>query len=205
MQFIALKQHDDRLRQTCAFLKPKDLRTREQQVEIGGLLDFVYGRGNKGVGGPQDKDAQSVVGLSANQVGLMKQICVVDLSIGRKGYHDLHVLVNPKIVWRSKAVVNKNEGCVNFPTIRGITERARSVKVEALDRSGNELSFKLTGWPAVLLQHEIDHLNGHLFVDRLVDPTQADLVEEGEYKNYRKQKNAWPVKIDVTGLVDKEE
>jgi peptide deformylase len=201
MQFIPLKEHDDRLRQQCAFLTPKELRTREQQVEIDGVLDFVHGKGNKGVGGPQDKNAQSVVGLSANQVGLMKQICVVDLAIGRKGYHDLHVLINPRIVWRSKAVVEKNEGCVNYPTIRGITRRARSVKVEALDRSGNEISLKLVGWPAVLLQHEVDHLNGHLFVDRLADPHHADLVAPGEYKNYRTHKNTWPIKIDVSDLV----
>jgi peptide deformylase len=104
-------------------------------------------------------------------------------------------------VWRSKAVVEKNEGCVNYPTIRGITRRARSVKVEALDRSGNEISLKLVGWPAVLLQHEVDHLNGHLFVDRLADPHHADLVAPGEYKNYRTHKNTWPIKIDVSDLV----
>jgi peptide deformylase len=131
----------------------------------------------------------------------MKQICIVDMSIGRRGYYDLHVLVNPKIVWRSQTMVEKAEGCVNFPTIWGKTRRSATVRVEALDRSGNEIKLKVTGWAAVLLQHEVDHLNGRLFIDRLPDPTQADLVGAGEYKNYRKQKSSWLAKIDVSDRV----
>ncbi len=197
MNLTPLSETDPRLRQVCAEVSRPELRSVAVQAEIEAILDYVSGRGNKGVGSPQDKTRQSVVGLSANQVGIMKQICSVDLSIGRKGYHDLHILVNPRIVWRSKSILKKNEGCVNFPTIRGETVRSRSVKLEAMDRSGNEISLKLTGWPAVLLQHEIDHLNGRLFIDRLEDPTQADLVEAGEYQNYRTHKHDWKTKIDV--------
>ena len=196
-----LLESDPRLRVVCADLSKKQLSLKEQQVEIDALLNYVDGHGNKGVATPQNKDQQSVVGLSANQVGLMKQICIVDLSIGHRGYHDLHALINPRITWRSKGTLMKNEGCVNFPTLRGLTLRARTIKVEALDRSGNEMTLKLTGWPAVLLQHEVDHLNGHLFIDRLLDPAKADLVPEGEYKNYRLQKNDWKRKIDVSSLI----
>jgi len=201
MKIAVLTEDDPRLRQVCAPLSRRELHLKEQQIEIDGLLDYVYGRGNKGVGEAQDKSSQSVVGLSANQVGVMKQIAIVDLSIGCKGYHDLHILINPRIVWRSKSVVSKNEGCVNFPTIRGTTKRSATVKVEALDRSGNEITLKVTGWAAVLLQHEVDHLNGHLFIDRLLDPTEADLVEAGEYINYRKQMKTWTIKTDVSGRV----
>ena len=129
----------------------------------------------------------------------MKQICAVDLSIGRQGYSDMYVLVNPRVVWASKSVVAKPEGCVNFPEVWGITHRSRSVKVQALDRSGNELELKLSGWPAVLLQHEIDHLNGRLFIDRLPDPSKAHHVAEGEYPAYRKVKPAnWTHFVDVS-------
>lgn len=202
MTLAALDENDPRLREVCAVLNRRELRLKGQQAEIDALLDFVSGRGNKGVGGvAQDGMRQSVVGLSANQVGVMKQICVVDLSIGRKGYHDLQVLVNPRIVSRSKALVRKNEGCVNFPTIRGETQRSATVRVEAWDRSGNELTLKVTGWAAVLLQHEVDHLNGRLFIDRLVDPARADLVGTGKYAIYRKEKDNWTEKIDVSGLI----
>jgi len=202
MKLLPLPEDDPRLRQACALVTRRELRLKSQQAEIDALLEYVHGTGNKTVAGvPQDPKQRSVVGLSANQVGLMKQISVVDLSIGRRGYYDLHILINPRIVWRSKSVVQKNEGCVNFPTIRGKTRRSAMVRVEALDRSGNEIKLKVTGWAAVLLQHEVDHLNGRLFIDRLPDPTQADLVEAGEYQNYRKQKTPWPAKIDVSEWV----
>ncbi len=205
MTLQPVAEDDKRLRQTCSVLSLRELRRKEQQIEIDELLDFVYGKGNKNVPGAQrDGSRPGTVGLSANQVGVMKQICVVDLSIGHRGYYDLHALVNPRIVWRSKTMIEKAEGCVNFPTIWGRTRRSATVRVEALDRSGNEIKLKVTGWAAVLLQHEVDHVNGRLFIDRLIDPVQADLVEAGEFQNYRKQKNAWSAKIDVSERVIKD-
>jgi len=202
MILTPLAENDPRLRAECAELTRADLRMREQQVEINALLDYVYGKSNKAVPGKVvDRAHPTTVGLSANQVGVMKQICIVDLSIGRKGYHDLHVLINPKIVWESKAVVEKAEGCVNFKTTWGKTRRSRTVEVVAMDRSGNDISLKVTGWTAVLLQHEVDHVHGRLFIDRLIDPTQADVVKPMEYQVYRKQKGDWPRKVDVSKSV----
>lgn len=202
MMFSPLAENDPRLRHNCAELTRADLRTREQQVEIDALLDYVYGKSNKQTAGKAaDRTQPTTVGLSANQVGVMKQISIVDLSIGRKGYNDMHVLINPKIVWRSKAMLEKAEGCVNFKKIWGKTQRSRTVEVVAMDRSGNDISLKVTGWPAVLLQHEVDHLHGRLFIDRLADPAQADLVKPDEYQAYRKHKADWPRKIDVSDRV----
>jgi peptide deformylase len=154
---------------------------------------------------PGDVSAQqahtrpSTVGLSANQAGIMKQICVVDLSIGRKGYTDLHVLVNPKVTWKSKARMTRTEGCVNFPTTWGVTNRSSTVKVSAWDRSGNEMSLRLNGWPASLLQHEIDHLEGLLFIDRMPDPAHAHHVVPEEYALYRKLKpEQWQAFVDMS-------
>jgi peptide deformylase len=203
MTLTALDQHDSRLRQVCARLTKAQLRSREQQLEIEALLDFVHGRGSEAAKARGAAARPTTVGLSANQVGIMKQICVADLALGRRGYHDMYALVNPRIVWRSKAVVEKAEGCVNFPTTWGVTRRSRSVRVAAWDRSGNEVELKLTGWPAVLMQHEIDHLNGQLFIDRLVDPRQAYLVRPDDYVRYRKHKLEWDVTVDVTADVVK--
>jgi len=173
---------------------------REQQLEIEALLDYVSGVVNKNtLGARRDHSRPITVGLSANQAGIMKQICVVDLSIGRKGYTDLYVLVNPRVAWRSKARVARTEGCVNFPTTWGVTNRATSVRVSAWDRSGNELELKLGGWPASLLQHEIDHLEGLLFIDRMPDPGHAHLVQPEEYSVYRKSKpDEWESYIDMS-------
>jgi peptide deformylase len=124
------------------------------------------------------------------------------MAIGRKGYSDLHVLVNPKVVWRSRAQVERAEGCVNFPTTWGETVRPRSVQVAAWDRSGNEITVKVTGWPAIMLQHEIDHLEGRLFIDRLTDPRRAHLVAPEEFAAYRRSKpGEWSKFVDVSSKV----
>lgn len=203
MTLAPLDRHDPRLRQVCAELTRTQLREKQQQLEIDALLDFVYGRVNKTVsgtgGGRRDPSRPTTVGLAGNQVGIMKQICAVDLSIGRQGYSDMYLLINPRITWASKAVVKKPEGCVNFPEIWGVTRRSRSVKVAGLDRSGNEIEFKLEGWPAVLAQHEIDHLYGRLFIDRLEDPSRAHHVTVEKYMLYRKVKPGnWDEYIDVS-------
>jgi peptide deformylase len=171
-------------------------------MEIEALLDFVYGAANKTQrGNRRDPKRPVTVGLAANQVGIMKRITVVDMSVGHQGYVDIQVLVNPRITWTSKAVLTKPEGCVNFPEIWGVTQRFRTVKVNGLDRSGNELEMKLTGWPAVLIQHEIDHLDGHLFIDRLPDPSQAHLVRAEEFAEYRRMKEGWTKFVDVSDKI----
>lgn len=200
MTLMPLDQHDPRLRQRCAPLSKPQLRLREQQLEIDALLNYVRGVVNKDTAnGRREHTRPSTVGLSANQAGIMKQICVVDLSIGRKGYTDLYVLVNPKIIWKSKGKLTRTEGCVNFPTTWGLTNRATSVKVGAWDRSGNELSLRLSGWPASLLQHEVDHLDGLLFIDRMPDPAHAHHVDPEDYPVYRKLKpQQWHSFVDMS-------
>jgi peptide deformylase len=200
MMLSPLDQFDPRLRQVCATLAKSQLRTLEQQLEIDAMLDYMYGVSNKAVRGANAVKAKpNVAGLSANQVGIMKQICAVDLSIGSRGYTDLYLFVNPRIVWASKTVVERAEGCLNFTSTWGVTRRSRTVRVAALDRSGNEIEMKLTGWPAILVQHEVDHLNGRLFIDRLPDPSHAHLVPPEEYLSYRKGKpQNWHAFDDVS-------
>jgi peptide deformylase len=159
----------------------------------------VYGHSNKG--DKRDRSVPSVVGLAANQLGLPYRIIIVDLGIGRKKYNDLHVLVNPEITWSSKSLIRKDEGCVNLKYIRGMVPRSKRVKVSCLDRSGNKINFDLNGWAAVLLQHEVGHLNGELFIDHLDDPKKAHLVEDGDFLQYKKEKNEWNKLIDVSDLV----
>jgi peptide deformylase len=202
MILAPLDQSDPRLRQACAPVERSALRRKDQQLEIDALLKFVYGRGPEGEVPDRPDAGPATVGLSANQVGIMKQICVVDLSIGRRGYHDMYVLINPKIVWTSRMMAERTEGCVNFPHWWGVTHRPARLKVQALDRSGNELTLGVSGWPATLLSHEIDHLSGRLFIDRLRNPHEAHLVEKSDYSAYRKNKRSeWSKIIDVSKFV----
>lgn len=200
MELIVLQPKHKILRTSCQALTKRDLRRTAVQKEIEAMIDFVYGNNNKGRG--RNRNASMTVGLSANQVGIAKRISIVDLAIGKRGYSDIHVLINPEIVWQSQSVLENCEGCVNLPTIWGYVKRSRRVKVKALDRSGNELLLTLSGWPAILLQHEIDHLNGKLFVEKLPNPKKALLVEEGDYQEFKQKKKDWKKFIDVSGIVN---
>lgn len=199
MKLRPLKMEDPHLRKRCIPLEKKDLRKHEIQEKIEELLDFVFGSNNKG--DERLRTRPMTVGLSANQVGMTENISIVDLAIGRKSYSDIHVLINPEITKHSTATQKHTEGCVNFPSIWGEVERYKSVTVRALDRSGNEIILKLTGWPAVLLQHEIDHLNGILFIDHLKDPTKAHYVTEEDYVKYKKNKKEWSKFVNIHSLL----
>ena len=102
------------------------------------------------------------VGLAAPQVGMLKRIAVVDIREGNKV-----VLINPKIIEEEgKAIME--EGCLSIPGETGDVIRAEKIKVRSLDREGSQIEFEAEGFEARAIQHEIDHLNGVLFVDKIV-------------------------------------
>lgn len=202
MQLVVLEPNHHILRSSCHHISKNDLRKNALQKEIELLVDFVYGNNTKGKN--KSRRNATTVGLSANQVGLANRISVVDLAIGKKGYSDIHVLINPEIVWSSKSVIERCEGCVNLPTIWGYVKRSKRIKVKAFDRSGNEMLVTLSGWAAILLQHEIDHLNGRLFIEKLPDPKKALYVEDEDYQEFKQKKKNWRKYIDVTEYIKME-
>ena len=108
------------------------------------------------------------VGLAANQVGVSLQVAVIDLSTReeKEKRHPLLVIINPEILSRQGSVVEE-EGCLSIPEYAEKVKRAARVKVRAQDRTGNVFELEAEGLLAKALQHEIDHLNGLLFIDRL--------------------------------------
>lgn len=105
------------------------------------------------------------IGLAAPQVGVPLRVCVIDLSVGRKG-GDVITLVNPEIVARDGMQI-EDEGCLSVPGFTASVGRPARVTARGLDRYGNEKEIEGTGLLARALQHEIDHLEGTLFLDRL--------------------------------------
>lgn len=105
------------------------------------------------------------VGLAAPQVGESLRLCVVDLSVGQRA-SDLHVLINPTLVSMEGMQLHE-EGCLSVPGIEATVVRPARVVVRALDRQGHARDIDAEGLLARALQHEIDHLDGVLFVDRL--------------------------------------
>lgn len=101
------------------------------------------------------------IGLAAPQVGVSKRMIVIKI-----GKNDLLELINPSLLCR-KGEESDVEGCLSFPGMYGEVPRALEVEVEALNREGKKITIKGTGLLARALQHEIDHLDGILFVDKV--------------------------------------
>ena len=108
------------------------------------------------------------VGLAATQVDIHKQIIVIDVSEDRS---DLRVFINPEITRREGLAVNQ-EGCLSVAGIYDNVERAESVTVTALDRNGSRFTLNASGLLAACIQHEMDHLQGKVFVEYLSELKQ---------------------------------
>lgn len=106
------------------------------------------------------------IGLAAIQVGIDKSLLVYDIAPNEEG-RMLNVLINPKIIAKEGEVLSEDEGCLSVPDLRADVKRAARILVEAVDRDGNPLRIEAEGMLAIVLQHEIDHLNGTLIVDHI--------------------------------------
>ena len=104
------------------------------------------------------------IGIAANQIDVLQRVTVID--VDPKGDSQLLELVNPKVV-SSSGKQKGSEGCLSFPGLTEDVKRAEEVTVEYQDRDGNKQSIDADGLLAVALQHEIDHLDGVVFTDRL--------------------------------------
>jgi peptide deformylase len=106
------------------------------------------------------------IGLAAIQIGVAKRILVIDLD-QKEGRKNPVAYINPKIVWASDDLAVFEEGCLSVPEIWDDVERPARVKCEYLDRDGKAQVLEADGMLATCLQHEMDHLNGVLFIDHL--------------------------------------
>lgn len=106
------------------------------------------------------------IGLAAIQVGIDQSMLVYDVT-QPDVHQSLNVLINPKIVDSEGEVLSENEGCLSVPDYRADVKRASSILVEAYDRDEKPIRFEAHDYLAIVLQHEIDHLNGTLFIDRI--------------------------------------
>lgn len=106
------------------------------------------------------------VGLAAIQVGHDKSLIVYDGNPG-EDRPSLQVLINPRIVEAQGTIISENEGCLSVPDFRADVKRNAAVVVEGVDRDGKPVRIERDDFLAVVLQHEIDHLNGVLFIDRI--------------------------------------
>ncbi len=151
---------DSRLKQACIETDQKDPRWTGLFTDLVDTLRAFPG----------------CVGLAAPQIGAMTRCLVVDVSSSPRGgeNHGLLRLVNPRLVEASQWKISR-EGCLSFPDLLANVKRAQKIRLTALDPAGRPLDLSCVGFEAVAIQHEIDHLDGILFLDRI--RSSKDLFE----------------------------
>ena len=126
------------------------------------------------------------IGLAATQVGVAKQVLVADIA-PRRPESELIVLINPEIVAAEGEVIFE-EGCLSVPDYQAEVKRHEKITVRGLNLKGEEVEIEAEGLLAVVLQHEIDHLNGMLFIDRL-SKLKRDLYKRKVRKQLAKEQS----------------
>jgi peptide deformylase len=108
------------------------------------------------------------VGIAAVQVGILKRIIVVDASRSAKEHRNngLLIMINPVIAY-SSGKIGSREGCLSVPDFTGYVTRKKKIEIDYLDINGNKQNLKTDGFESIVLQHEIDHLDGKVFLDRV--------------------------------------
>lgn len=117
--------------------------------------------------------ASDGVGIAAPQVGVLQRVFVIEVDdnpryLNRDSF-ELLIIINPEVKILPGPTVDSWEGCLSIPGIRGRLKRADRIELKGLDRNGKPYQRILTGFPAIVAQHELDHLNGILFIDRMTD------------------------------------
>ena len=130
----------------------------------------------------------SGVGLAAPQVHESIRMFVAMLDSDGRGEGDATVMINPEITVVGDQTVDGWEGCLSIPEVRGRVPRAEQIKISALDRHGQRFELELKGFPARVVQHENDHLDGVLFFDRMRSFESLTYLEE--YSRFHAKKHA---------------
>jgi peptide deformylase len=156
------------LRQVTKNISVKELKTPAMQQFIDDMIETM-----------KEYDG---VGLAADQVFTSKQVAVLEVA-GNPRYPGkakvpLTVLVNPKITPLSNETEEDWEGCLSIPDLRGRVPRFKSIRVQALDRHGKKLDFIAKGFHARVIQHEFDHLNAKVYLDRMGDFSTLTFLQE---------------------------
>lgn len=160
MSVLEIKKYGD------SVLREKALGVDEITPKINKLIDDMI----------ETMYASLGAGLAAPQIGISKRIIIID------GEDDgLLVLINPVLI-KKEGKVNEEEGCLSVPGIYSNVERYETVTVEGLDRNGEKIRIKKDGLMGKALQHEIDHLEGLLFIDRISKIKRQVLLKEYKKK-----------------------
>lgn len=152
---------DVSLRRPCRDLTKADIESDWFKLLLTDLYETLY-------------STPSGVGLAAPQVGVQLKLIVLDIKRNTK---KPLVLINPEYVGKGSQKKNSTESCLSVPGVVGQVMRYDEIFVKYTDIQGNSVEREYSGFEAVAIQHEIDHINGILYVDRLIEGTRVELAE----------------------------
>jgi len=184
----------------------ESISSPEVQSLIGMLFRVAHGRQG-------DDYFPTLVGLAAPQIGVSQRVVVIGMEGVSSGEQpELKEFINPTIIEVSGRMVEGREGCFSTGRICGIVERPESVTVHAWDKEGEDFIHSFEGFTARVAQHEIDHLDGIRFPDKITNPNKLHWVEENQYGDYRKHWQNWSKHVSEelwkrmkTGLAESDE
>ena len=160
------------LRQKAALVDLESLNSQDNRIQV--LIEDMI----------ETMHEEDGVGLAAPQVFQSLRLVVIECSTNER-YSEapnlpLTILINPLITYYGQETVSGWEGCLSLKDLRGLVPRSNKIIVEYFDRKGALITLNAEGFLAVVLQHEIDHLDGKVFLDRMTDLSQLAYVEEFE-------------------------
>jgi len=164
-----IKMGNPLLREVADEFTPEEIKSAETKILLEDMWDSLTA-----VGG---------IGLAAPQIGISKQLTVIKLSEESDRYPDMEdteafVIFNPKITVLDETEQGFWEGCLSVPGLRGFVERPRSIRVDYLDENAESMYIEVEDFLATVFQHELDHLIGKLYVDRMKDITTLMFEDE---------------------------
>lgn len=173
--------HEPSLDAPSLALTLDDINNPAMQQFFDSMISFAKGE-------QSDKQKLILVGLAAPQIGKNIRVILVDVKADGKGVvGDLRLYINPEIVEASEETEEWYEGCFSTGLVKGIVRRPRQVTIRALKRDGSEVCETYSGYVARGFQHEIDHLNGVRFPDRVSNQGQLHIVKTEDMYHYRNE------------------
>jgi len=195
MPLTIVQAGDPVLRRAARPLRPNEIRSREVRELIEQMRETMR--------------AAPGVGLAAPQIGQGIQLAVIEdrpeytrewspeqMAERERGPVPFHVIINPRITLLGEERVEYFEGCLSLDGLMALTPRARRVRVECLNEKGEPLVIEASGWYARILQHEIDHLGGSMYVDHMLPRT---LMTVENYTHHWKDKTLQEMKAALLG------
>jgi peptide deformylase len=169
------------LRQKARPLKPEEIQNSYIRDLIAYMRETMHDAPGVGLAAPQVGQPLQVAVIE-DKAEYHKNLSAADLKERERVPVPFHVIINPEIELLTPQEVSFHEGCLSVPGFMAVVPRARTVRVTCLDEHGKAKTIKAGGWYARILQHEIDHLHGRIYIDRMQSESFTTL------ENYQKQR-----------------